>query len=76
MESGDCFDAPQHIPFAFVVRVNKKNTIVNIACLPQINACYAVKIYKKQFQKYFQTGGGGARPLRRSWIRLCLMNFV
>ena len=74
MESGDCFDAPQYKTYAFVVRVEKKIQFLNIACLLKLYACYAVKIYKKQSQKYFQTGG--ARPVRRSWIRLCFMNIV
>ena len=30
--SGDCFDAPSHIPNVFVVRVVNKIHIVNIAC--------------------------------------------
>ena len=29
--SEDCFDAPWHIPYAFVVRVGNKTNIVNIA---------------------------------------------
>ena len=28
----DCFDAPSHIPYAFVMRVENKIHIVNIAC--------------------------------------------
>ena len=57
LESGDCFDAAEHKPYAFVVRVETKIHIVNIACLLQLYACYAVKIYKKQSKRYFQTGG-------------------
>ena len=30
--SGDCFDAPSHISYAFVVSVENKVHIVNIAC--------------------------------------------
>ena len=30
--SEDCFDAPSHIPYAFVVRVENKIHIVNIEC--------------------------------------------
>ena len=29
--AGDCFDAPKHMPYAFVVRVENKNTM-HIAC--------------------------------------------
>ena len=32
LRSEDCFDAPSHIPYAFVVRVENKIHIVNIAC--------------------------------------------
>ena len=31
-QSEDCFDAPSHIPYAFVVRVYNKIHIINIAC--------------------------------------------
>ena len=33
------------------------------------NACYTVKIFKNKLPKIFKQGG--ARPVRRSWIRLC-----
>ena len=32
LRSEDCFDAPSLIPYAFVVRVENKIHIVNIAC--------------------------------------------
>ena len=64
-ESGDCFDAAEHKPYAFVVRVETKIHIVNIACLLQLYACYAVKIHKKNnLKNIFKQGG--ARPVRRS----------
>ena len=32
LRSGDCFDAPSHIPYALLVIVENKIHIVNIAC--------------------------------------------
>ena len=32
LRSGDCFDAPSHISYDFVVSVEDKVHIVNIAC--------------------------------------------
>ena len=32
LRSGDCFDAPSHISYDFVVSVENKVHIVNIAC--------------------------------------------
>ena len=38
----------------------------------KVYACNTVKIYKNKTQNIFKRreGGGGARPERRSWIRL------
>ena len=35
----------------------------------KVYGCYTVKIYKNKPQFFFKPGG--ARPARRSWIRLC-----
>ena len=32
LRPGDCFDAPSHIPYAFVLKVENKIHIVIIAC--------------------------------------------
>ena len=32
LRSGGCFDAPSHIPYGFVVRVEGKLNIANIVC--------------------------------------------
>ena len=58
MRSEDCFDAPSHIPYAFVVGLEYKMHIVNIAFdYSKVYACNGVKISKKQTNKKFQTGG-------------------
>ena len=32
---------------------------------------YAVKFFKNILLNIFKQGGGGVRPMRRRWIRLC-----
>ena len=59
--SGYCFDTPSHILYLFVVRVENREHIVNIAFLPQLkNVCVMHYFFKRR----------GPSPLRRSWIRL------
>ena len=45
--SGDCFDAPSHTPYAFVVRVENKIHIVNIAC------CMVTMIFMRVMESKF-----------------------
>ena len=59
--SGDCFDAPSHIPNVFVVRVVNKIHIVNIACWLQSK--YMRVICSQNLQD--------TSLVCRSWIRLC-----
>ena len=66
---GDCFDAPSHIPYAFVVRVENKIHIETLHVdYNKAFVCYGVKITKITPIKNFKQGG--VRPARRRWIRL------
>ena len=59
--SWDCFDAPSHIPYAFVVRVENKIDIINIACLLKyiiIYVCFVVIICKNKPKKIKKGGDG------------------
>ena len=56
---------PLHKIYLFVVRVENERNIVNIHV---DYAWYVVKVYKNNPLFFKQ---GGARPVRRSWIRLC-----
>ena len=70
--SGVCFDAPSNIPYVFVARV--VNKIHNINIVNWLKSKY-MRVIQSKFTttnpNFFQNGGG-ARPARRSWIRLCI----
>ena len=59
LRSKVCFDAPSHIPYVLVRRVVNNNYKIEVFA------------YIQWFTKTSQTGGGGGRLARRSWIRLC-----
>lgn len=58
LKSCDCFDPLSHIHHVFVVRVNKKTHIVNIASWLQLMymQCYAFKICKNKPKQMFKRG--------------------
>ena len=68
--SDDCFDVPSHIPYAFVVSVENKIHIVNIAYVDynKVYEYYEVKIFKNTPLKNLKQGG--ALPVRQHWITL------
>ena len=58
LESWDCFDAPQHIPFAFVVRVKNKIHIEHIPWLIQLKYMRVMQSkFTKTTPKIFSNGG-------------------
>ena len=59
LRSEDCYDSgPSHIPYAFVVEVENKIHIVNIACCLQLIKCVLwSQNIKKYTLKNFQMGG-------------------
>ena len=73
LRSKVCFDASLHIPYVFVRRVVNNIHILNTACW--LKSKY-LRIYNENLPKkvpFFFSNGGGARPARRSWIRLCIL---
>ena len=64
LRHGVCFEAPSHIPYVFVLRVNKIH-IVNVVCWLKSKYMRVIqskfKIYKNNPPIFFQTGG---RPWR------------
>ena len=55
--SGNCFDAPSHIPNVSVVRVGNNIHIVSIACWLHYSVCVlGSQNLPKQTQQIFQTG--------------------
>ena len=72
LRSAVWFCAPSHIPLFFLVIVKNKINIVNNVWWLNVYACYTVKIYKNKPQINFKQGG--ARPTRRSWIRLWIFH--
>ena len=69
--SGNCFDAPSHIPNVSVVRVGNNIHIVSIACWLHYSVCVlGSQNLTKQTPKIFFKRAGG-RPVRQSWFRLC-----
>ena len=69
--SGVCFDAPSHMPYMFAARL--VNKIHNINIVYFLKSKYILVIQSKftKTNPYFFSKGGGGRPARRSWIRLC-----
>ena len=69
--SGNCFDAPSHIPNVSVVRVGNNIHIVSTACWLHYSVCLlGSQNLTKQTPKIFFKRAGG-RPVRQSWFRLC-----
>ena len=62
------FLCPPHIPYVLVTVENKVNIVSTVWWLQWK---YMRVIQSKQNRTKFQTGG--ARPSRRSWIRLCIL---
>ena len=74
LRSKVCFDASLHIPYVFVRRVVNNIHILNTACW--LKSKY-LRIYNENLPKkvpFFFFKRGGARPARRSWIRLWSLN--
>ena len=69
--SGVCFDAPSHELFVFVARVvDKIHTVKIVYWLKSKYFRVIQSKFTKTNPKFFSKRGG-ARPARRSWIRLC-----
>ena len=68
-----CFDNPSHIPYVLVDRVVNKIHNVNIVywLKSKYMRVIQLKFTNTNTNPNFFSKRGGARPARRSWIRLC-----
>lgn len=62
---------PVITPYAFILREENKIDIEHIECLLESKylSVLCSQNLQNQTKSYFQTGG--ARPVHRSWIRVC-----
>ena len=60
LESGDCFDAPSHVPYVFVVSVEKKYILYTFTTIKVQGICVlSLKIYKTNPKILFKQGVHG-----------------